>query len=223
MNQQQAGDFTSGRQRRLLWWIPIIHTQEDMGTLKGSVENVFVQRFGKARWEAHRRTVVELWQDVRALIEHASFQYDTVRLYQDGLPVCGKETEIVRDLAREGSANHQLLADLIDKGATLTGTESPQLLLEEYELNRQILSDQNKRRPPPRQSSELNRRARTLLERRDQFIASRIDQTLQPGEHGLLFLGMLHSIDRSLPADIQLVIQKPNATHRLPSTESRQA
>jgi signal transduction histidine kinase len=62
-----------------------------------------------------------------------------VRLYQDGLPVCGREEEIVRDLAGSGSQNHQILLELIARGARLTGSESPSLLLEEYELARQLL------------------------------------------------------------------------------------
>jgi hypothetical protein len=214
MTQPEAGDAEPGPSRRLLWWIPIVHTQEDMGQLKGAVENIFVQRFGKDRWEAHRRTVTELWRDIRQLIERAPLRFDRVRLYQDGLPVCGHEQQIVRDLASQGSANHRLLADLIDRGAKLTGTESPQLLLEEYDLNRRILTDEVSRRSHRTLSKDVQRQARDLLEKRDQFIAARIGQTLLPDEHGLLFLGMLHSIESSLPADIELVIQNPTAGKR---------
>ena len=38
------------------------------------------------------------------------------RLYQDGLPRCGQEEAIVRNLAREGSVNHMLLLDLMARG-----------------------------------------------------------------------------------------------------------
>jgi hypothetical protein len=214
MTQSEAGAAEPGPSRRLLWWIPIVHTQEDMGQLKGPVEKAFVQRFGKQRWDAHRRTVTGLWREIRQLIEGAPLRFDRVRLYQDGLPVCGHEQQIVRELASQGSANHQLLVDLIDRGATLIGTESPPLLLEEYELNRVILTDEIRRRSHRTQSKDVQRQARDLLEKRDQFIAARIDQTLLPDEHGLLFLGMLHSIERNLPADIELVIQKPSAGER---------
>ncbi len=47
--------------------------------------------------------------------------------------------------------------------------------------------------------------AARLLERRDQFIAKQIDQTLAPGETGLIFLGMLHNLQGRLPADVALL------------------
>jgi hypothetical protein len=208
MNQREAGEAGSSPGRRLLWWIPIVHTQEDMGQLKGSVETLFIRRFGKAKWEAHRRTVSKLWQDIRHLVERAPLPFDKVRLYQDGLPLCGQEERIVRELAAQGSANHKLLADLIDRGATLTGTESPELLIEEYTLNQRILAIKNGQ-PPAKLPNDIDLEAKTLLDKRDQFIADRIDQTLRIGELGLLFLGMLHSIESKLPADIDLVIKNP--------------
>ena len=44
-----------------------------------------------------------------------------------------------------------------------------------------------------------------LIEKRDRFIASRIDTTLHEGEIGMLFLGMLHSIAPLLAKDIKLL------------------
>jgi hypothetical protein len=43
-----------------------------------------------------------------------------------------------------------------------------------------------------------------VLEKRDQFIAGRVDETLQAGEVGLMFLGLLHALERFLPPDIQM-------------------
>ncbi len=42
--------------------------------------------------------------------------------------------EIVSELSASGSRNHRLLMHLMDKGAMIMGTESPELLMEEYEL-----------------------------------------------------------------------------------------
>ena len=127
-----------------------------------------------------------------------------LRLYQDGLPACGREDVIVRDLALRDSVNHQILVDLMEKGASLTGTEAPELLVKEYELARKTLSS---KKPPRNSVRDLNfaRESRRLLEERDAYIARRIDETLEEGETGLIFLGMLHSLDKSLPADIRLV------------------
>jgi len=126
-----------------------------------------------------------------------------VRLYQDGLPVCGREAEIVADLAQKGSRNHQLLLRLMAQGAILMGTESGELLLQEYQLARQALTSRTPR------AAELAARRRSrgeaLLEQRDRFIARRIHETLQKGEAGLLFVGMLHAVERFLPKDIKVV------------------
>jgi len=45
----------------------------------------------------------------------------------------------------------------------------------------------------------------SLLQRRDQYIARRINETLRGGETGLLFLGLLHSIRPWLDEDVQVI------------------
>ncbi len=47
--------------------------------------------------------------------------------------------------------------------------------------------------------------ARSLLERRDRFIAERIDATLKPWQSGIIFLGVLHSLSGKLAPDIEVV------------------
>jgi hypothetical protein len=56
-------------------------------------------------------------------------------IHLEGLPVCGHESEIVADLARAGSRNHRLLLRLREFGAIIMGTESAELLVEEYQLS----------------------------------------------------------------------------------------
>jgi hypothetical protein len=38
----------------------------------------------------------------------------------------------------------------------------------------------------------------------DRFIAGRVDETLKAGEVGLIFLGLLHRLERFLPPDIEM-------------------
>ena len=114
----------------------------------------------------------------------------------------------MRDLAAAGSRNHQLLCELMARGCQLTGTESPALLLEEYHLARASLQRE------PRAGVVGADTASSLLERADRFIADQIDRTLEPGWTGLLFLGMLHAVDRFLPADVQLTRLKQEADHQ---------
>jgi hypothetical protein len=187
---------------RWLILVPIIHTQEDMGQLRDSVRRLYIQRHGQKQWDEHLRVVEARWREIRQRIETLDLAYDRVRLYQDGLPVCGHEEAIVRDLAHAGSINHRLLVDLIAKGARLVGTESPQLLIEEYDLARRLLGGPGA--PALANTTAFGEQSRKLLDQRDQFIADRINQTLQPGEIGLIFLGMLHNLDGHLAPDLHL-------------------
>ena len=124
--------------------------------------------------------------------------YSGLKLYQDGLPVCGKEKEIVAEVAELGSENHRLLQTLNKKGAVLMGTESPELLVKERELMMQMLI------PTELKETSLES-AQVLLNQRDEYIAQRINQTLQDNEMGILFLGLMHNIEAKLPEDIFLI------------------
>jgi hypothetical protein len=124
-----------------------------------------------------------------------------VRVYQDGLPVCGHEREIVTELAAAGSRNHKLLLSLLARGAVLMGTESADLLVEEYQLASAALAAGR----TPHAKARRDRLHDTLLERRDRYIADRINGTLGAGETGILFMGMLHEVTRSLDPNILVV------------------
>lgn len=190
--------------RRRLIWIPIVHTEADLGNMAESVRNLYVRKMGRAKWAKHVADIDRLWREIRAKVKGMHLDYSKVRLYQDGLPDCGHEEQIVRDLARAGSQNHQLLADLMERGATIMGTESPELLLEEYNLAREALvasGGGQPRRASPRQSQI----SKAILEKRDRHIGARIAETLQPGETGLAFLGALHSLAGRLPPDIEIL------------------
>jgi len=194
-----AAKFT----RRLVW-VPIIHAQADLGSMTGPVREAYIRRMGKAQFERHVKIIDARWQTIRRQIEDLDLPWGEVRLYQDGLPEHGLASRIVRDLAEAGSANHRLLADLMARGAAITGTESADLLVEEYKLAQETLalSDAAKSKVRAAQLKDLGRR---LLDRRDEFIARRIAETLEPGRIGLLFLGMLHSLAGRLPPDIQVI------------------
>ncbi len=75
-----------------------------------------------------------IWRAIGEGIRSLRLDLRRVNLYQDSLPVCGHERALVHEMAMQGSRNHQLLEALADSGASLIGTESPALLLEEYRL-----------------------------------------------------------------------------------------
>jgi hypothetical protein len=198
-------DIVSPRHKRTrqLIWVPIIHSPSDLGSVGKTFRRVYVQRTSRKEWDRHIQTVDDAWQRIGQALDQWDLDYRVVWVYQDGLPQCGHELEIVKDLAASGSQNHQILLDLVSRGATLVGTESPALLLEEYEIAQQSLA-----RLAADDGDGLTARQRTLskrvLARRDRFIAGRVDETLAAGEVGLIFLGLLHRLERVLAPDIEM-------------------
>jgi hypothetical protein len=197
-----AKDPESGE--RTLICIPIIHTQADMGALSGPIQRLKVKRLGRKGWERTVNLVDQLWSEIEQAIESLALPYERVRLYQDGLPVCGREVEIVAELAKAGSRNHRLLLRLKEKGATIMGTESSELLVEEYQLVKEVFASG---KPQVATRGEARRKALedSLLKRRDQYIGRRVNGTLLRGETGLIFLGMLHSVGPWLDKNIRIV------------------
>ena len=123
---------------RRLVHIPIIHTSADLGSLSELVQAYYAKVCGTTSWSRREQIVKAIWSDIQTNLDALCLDGRKTRIYQDGLPICGFEERIVRELANAGSSNHQLLLRLLDRGATLMGTEDPQLLMEEYELQKQI-------------------------------------------------------------------------------------
>jgi hypothetical protein len=171
--------------------IPIVHNLTDLGSLGESVRALYLQHLGPAVWQQRERAIEKLWGDIRRAIEALGLDYHQVRIYQDGLPVCGREEQIVRELAAAGSLNHQLLLELLRLGAGLVGTEDPQLLIREYQMQRRLIGNASGQERPAAPSPG---EAAELLAARDQFIAERIAGTLADGETALLFVGAAHQL-----------------------------
>lgn len=174
---------------RELYYIRIIHTPEDLGSHLAEVKKQYVTRHGLSKWRDHIEAVEKLWHELTEALLDLSLDYAKVRLYQDSLPVCGGEIEIVQTLAADGNRNYRLLSELIKKGAVIVGSEDPKLLIEE----RERLARKN----APGTYDDL-------MERRDRYIARRIDATLNDGEIGLLLIGALHKVVDKLPKDIRV-------------------
>ena len=190
--------------RRLIH-VPIVHSQADLGPIQERVRQAYLEKGGEDAWKASREALAEFWNAMEIAMDRLPVDCTKVRLYQDGLPVCGLEEKIVHDLAGQGGANYRILLKLAERGAIIEGTEDPDLLRKEYELimagvhagtgslGGDIAKDGN---------AEV---LRDLLDRRDRFVAQRIDKTLQAGETGILFLGALHRAAAMLPNTIQVI------------------
>lgn len=188
---------------RALIYIPIVHSEVDLGTMAGEVRRRFEETFGAAEWTRRFASVDAMWDGLRAKLRALPLAGPQTRLYQDGLPVCGRETEISRDLAAQGSRNHQLLVELMERGASLMGTESPELMVREYRRIQQLVQA-SRSHAPDSLLEKLKREGETLLHERDAFIAERIDATLREGETGILFLGLLHRVDELLDGKLEV-------------------
>ena len=202
--QEGKKRIDTGVSIRTLIYIPIIHTETDMGTLGESIRRSTLQKFGRRGLKRKEDMIDNLWTEIERIIDTFDLSYEEVRLYQDGLPVCGREAEIVTELAKAGSRNHRLLLLLMKRGAMITGTESLELLMEEYELDKQILAVTGARE---KARIEVSRKAMidSLLKRRDRLISDRINSTLCAGKTGILFIGMLHSLRNTLDNDVYVI------------------
>ncbi|OGR07047.1 MAG: hypothetical protein A3K23_03545 [Desulfobacca sp. RBG_16_58_9] len=176
-----------------------------MGALRLPIARAARMKLGQRGWQRKVRAVEQIWMEIERVLRNLKLPYGQVRLYQDGLPVCGREEAIVAELAGAGSRNHRILLDLMARGATLMGTEAWELLKEEYRLAQESLASQGGAGTPAPSAVRSPAAGESILEQRDRFIARRINETLKEGETGILFLGMLHSVERHLSQDIRVI------------------
>ena len=204
---------------RKLLYVPIVHAEADLGSLLADAKRAFAARHGDAGWHRHAEAIDRFWRDLRRAVADLPLDYERTYVYQDGLPVCGREIEVVSALARRGSPNHELVLWLVERGAHLVGTESPDLLLEEYELLKSALGKPPDARTPAPASAGRPReeRAAQLLAERDDFIRRRIDKTLPDAATGILFMGLLHRVEEGLAGDISV----SHVINHLPLSELR--
>ena len=166
--------------RRLIH-VPIVHAADDFGALAGFMRDEYGRTYGRQKWQEHVRAIHDRWRQIQERVMQLDLEWGRVRVYQDGLPVCGKEREIVRKMVQDGQVNHQIVWELIQKGATVEGTEDPELLRREYGYILEIVQakDLDQR---DRMIEAYNTAGDELLSERDRFIAQRIGRTLKEGE-----------------------------------------
>ena len=165
------------------------------------MQGVKLSALGRQALARNAAVVEKMWEEIEKVVDHLPVTPGAVRVYQDGLPVCGHEQEIVSELANAGNRNHRLLLKLQARGATLMGTESPELLLEEY---RRATAAFASGAGAYRETGQEQFRD-TLLEKRDRYIADRINGTLGDRETGVLFVGMLHNVAAYLDSDVTVL------------------
>ncbi|MBI3071362.1 MAG: hypothetical protein HYY84_04460 [Deltaproteobacteria bacterium] len=182
---------------RSLIYVPVVHSAVDLGSVADEVLRQVRSAFGADASERRAASIEAMWVGLREKLLALPLDWQRTRLYQDGLPVCGREEDIVRDLASQSSRNHQLLVELMARGAKLMGTEEPALMVAEYRrVQKLVLAAEGQ--APDAVVVSLKREGDALLQARDAFIADRIDKTLLDGETAILFIGLLHRVDEIL-------------------------
>ncbi len=175
---------------RTLIIVPIVHSREDMGSV--------APESARGLAEATRRGAA-FWSAMKERVESLDLDWSGVSVYQDGLPDTPAEL-VDRIVFRAPGQNYELLRWLAEQGATVLGTEDPELLVEEHTLLKAIDDASGQARAKAR--AAYVKRAPALLDERDGYIARRIDATLGKGQTGLLFIGAAHQVEKKLPRDI---------------------
>ena len=190
---------------RELILVPIVHLPSDMGSMAAELMKVGKQKLGLEKWKENEAKIQKYWAEVEQALEKLKLDWSTVRIYQDGLPHAGEELvkRIVEKAEQQQSQNYKLLKKLLEKGASIEGTESPALLVKEFTSIRAWLQSQDETERK-RAKEAYERTKGKLLNQRDSFIADRINETLKPGETGILFVGAHHQVGSKLSSDIRV-------------------
>jgi hypothetical protein len=185
---------------RTLYYVPVIHTSADLGSLAQDVAKRGAAGLGGNVWEEHRKTVDGFWDVISRYF--GSIDVTGIKIYQDGMVAEGEVGEkIVGEGVKSGSKNYELVSGLLGRSAFLVKTEDFNLV--KKERDRLVNITRAKSIAGKLIAFAKYRLIRNkLLDRRDEFIAGRIDETLRHGETGILFVGAYHNIKNKLPEDI---------------------
>jgi len=187
---------------RTLLYVPIIHTSADLGSLAEEVERRGLENFGENMWRDHLRTIDGYWDALFLYFD--SIHVSGAKIFQDGMFADGDVgMNIIQEGEKAGSKNHRLVSKLLQRGALLMKTEDFNLVKKERDrLLKMIRSKTTAEKIFGLFLYKLTKKM--LLRQRDEYIAQRIDQALNEGETGILFIGAYHQIKPRLPRDIKI-------------------
>jgi hypothetical protein len=187
---------------RTLIYVPIIHTSADLGSIAQDVSKRGIRHLGEEIWTKHKKTVEGFWDAISHYFD--SVDVKGMKIYQDGLVADGEVGEkIVVETSKAGSKNYQLVSRLLERGALLVKTEDFKLVKKEYQRLIAITQAESIMRKTIA-FVRYKLAKSSLLNKRDAFIAKRIDETLNPGEKGIIFVGASHKVKERLPESIKI-------------------
>ena len=187
---------------RELLYVPVIHVESDLGSIAPAINKRSAEVCGKERWEKHKQVIITFWDGIEEYFR--KLDAAGLKIYQDGLMADGDlGRKIIEEGAKRGSKNHQIVLDLVKRGAVIRKTEDIELLKEEYA---RILKLAQSKSLWERTTAYIGYRFHKdrLMEKRDSFIAETINETLKEKERGILFIGAFHDVFSYLAADIEV-------------------
>jgi len=188
---------------RKLIYVPVIHMSADLGSIAKQVDKRGIAGLGKGFWKEHIKAVEGFWDELSHYFD--SIDVSGMKIYQDGMVAEGEVGQkIVEEGAKSGSKNYELISELLKRGAILVKTEDFKLV--KKERDRLIAIIQKKSRTEKliafmKYKLTKNR----LLNKRDEFIARRIEETLNQDGTGIIFIGAFHNIKEKLPKDVRIM------------------
>lgn len=190
----------------ILYYVPIIHSIEDYGSLGPAIAGAFVKKVGGAEFNRLQKTIHEYWKLIEERIEQTIGNVRGLIIYQDGFPVGDREKilklfEYMQNDHSE-SPNFRLVKKLLTQGAILEGTEDPHLLIEQMRLYQRAVEVSSL----DKQESILAAgaaRSQELVKLRDESIAKRIRDTLPASGRGILFIGRDHDVISELEESLE--------------------
>lgn len=186
--------------------MPIIHAEQESGTLAEGIEERAKVVIGESNWQRHKEVVRRYWQEIADYWERTHIP--GLKIFQDGMPTDGEVAEtIVKSLVDKGSINYKIIAQLVEKGAILIQTEDPEAVKKEYLLAKELAKRKSLLGSLWAVVRYKQHKGR-LLQARDAYIIRRISESLAEGETGVCFLGAEHQILASLPQDIEIIALK---------------
>ena len=187
---------------RTVIYVPVIHTSADLGSLAKDVAKRGITDLGEDVWSKYRAAVEKFWDAISDYFD--PIDVSGMKIYQDGMVAGGEIGQrIVEEGVRSGSRNYKLVAGLLKRGAVLVKTEDYNLVKEERD--RMVAITQAKSTVHKLFEFIKYKLAKDgILNKRDRFIAKRIDETLSHGETGIIFIGAYHNIKKWLPRSIRL-------------------
>ena len=184
---------------RKLFYVPVIHEESDLGSAASSVKEKSREACGRALWERHHEIVALFWENIRKFFNEIDPK--GLLIYQDGLMTEGKlGHKIIREGAKRGSSNYQIVLDLINRGGTIKKTENIELLKMELQRILQLVQADS---ALEKDTSAIEFDGDRLMEERDRFVAKSINETLK--NKGVLFMGAYHHVRPYLEYDIEII------------------